>query len=400
MPRMSAENFPDFFAATRPTILTAKDVIVNLARLRGYPSFMHVRGQNPFSMARGGTSIEEVVKVRELQTFQWTTPGERLATRVVNVNQKIIFPWRQGAASTTWTDTEYNNNTRGGEKPQVKEFARAKRNDLKSEIVTAMDASFYARPDFAAMEGNTLLTPEQKPCPYSIFAFISEDPVRFAPPALAVAGDGGPLWEAAGTLLGRSRLLSQNYWLRNLIKQYTPGMLADPLNGIRPALQWMSINLRVAPVEVQDDSFGDGTELADLIIHTNTDGEVIYTSLLQGANDRTKRPNDMGIEETYFNNIPIVSSPRLDVEKLDQTIGTNATYQNRPWQPGQPRYVFQNKKHMRWVFNTDSFFKEGPVLPASANQDDTKVVNGRTDYNLVSNGFNRCGIVSPFQPLV
>lgn len=400
MPRLTAENFPDFFAATRATILTGKDVITNLARLRGYSSFLHCRGQSPFKAARGGTSIDEVVKIRELQTFQWTTPGERLATRVVNTNVPISYPWRQGAASTSWTDTEYNNSTGGGEKVQVKDFARAKRNDLKSEIVTAMDASFYARPDFAAMEGNALLAPEQKPCPYSIFAFISEDPVRFAPPALAVAGDGGPLWDAAGTLLGRSRLLSQNYWLRNLIKQYTPGMLADPLNGIRPALQWMSINLRIAPVEVEDDSFGDGTELSDLIIHTNTNGEVIYTSLLQGANDRTKRPNDMGLGETYFNDIPIVSSQRLDLEKLDQTIGTNATYQNRPWQDGQPRYVFQNKRHMRWVFNTNSFFKEGDVLPASSQQDDTRVVNGRTDYNLANNGFNRNGIVAPAQPLV
>lgn len=398
MPRLSPENFPDFFAATRPALLTPETVLVNLARVRGYPAFMHMRGQDPFNTVQGGTSIVETVQIRELQTFQWTSPGEYKTIRLINTDQVIEFPWRKGEAHTGWTDDAYRKNT-AGDKVRVKKYSEQLRRKLKSEMIARVNDSFFSRPSFTTMENTAALPQGTQARPYSLFAHISEDPLRFAPPSQAVAGDEGPVWDEKCSLLGRNRSQAANYWLRNIIENYTPGMLADPFVGVRNAMQRMVYKLRFAPVDAMPEAF-EGTELSDLICWTNTDGAAIYAALSSQANQRTKRLDDMGMGEAlYFDDVPVVAVPTLDTERLDQTIGASAAYQNQAWPDGRPRYVFQNKRHLRWVFDGANMFNEKKPIQASANQADTWVVWMSSDFNLANNGFNRNGIVAPRQPL-
>lgn len=400
MPRLSFENYPDFWVATRPAILTAKEFINNLARETRYPIFELVKGQDPFNACQGGSKIEDIVQVRETGTFAFTSPAEARKIRIVNTDIKLEWDWRQASAHVGYTESEYKKSTRGGEKVQVKTFTTKKRNNLRSDVLSGLNAAVWGRPDYTYMEaaGVTTLPEGENPKAYSLLAILSEDPSRFAPPVQNAAGFAGPVWNGT-TLFGRERQLAQNFWLRNQQTFYKQNQLADPFNGILNAFDRGKLKIEYEPVPQGGDNMKEA-KLGDVVIYTNADGYTTMQTLYRNGQDRFTRRDDAAVEGFAFDGMPFCHVPRWDVENLEQTVGPNAAYQGRPWDAGKPRFAFVNKRHTRPVFDENDMWREKAPMPVSSTQSDTMVVWAFLDYQIVSNAPNRNLFVAPEQPLV
>lgn len=372
-------QFADFFNLTRASIATGPGYIANLAQKTNYPFFRLLRGKKPFEMAKGGSSIIDEIQISDAGQAADYNPGEAAVIQFVNTTRGISVPWNFGRSFQPWTDAEFNLHTAGGDKNQVKDYAKNLRQKSTTSHVNYLDRSLFARPSSATMESATPTTRTA----YSLPALISEDTVRFRPPATQ--------W-TVNTIHGIDVTVDN---FRNKVETYTAAQINDPIVGIIRALDKMAINLYFngIPPEAGDSMQEAGP--SDLLMFTNKDGFVTVQGLCRQFNDRLSKVSDPSVGEIGYDGIPFIHCPQLDTELLDQSTGASAAYTGNAYPNGFPRIFVVNKQNTAPVFMKNNIMSPKPVFQGTVNLPDVNVIWTFSTWNLMTNNRNRNGIIAP-----
>lgn len=388
MPAFNSTNFPAFFNATRASKLTGVDYILNQAQKNSYPMMMLIRGQNPFSMVQGGSSITELYKSSDTGTFGAFNPGERASINIVDTSKTLTFYWRFYRSHVAWTDEEFLLNTKGGQFAQVKRFRDLKEADRVSEHLRGFDNLLFARPNGDTMEAAS--AGSGGAC-FSLPCFITENSNRYLPPS--------SVWSQS--TVGGGNPSTDSNWRprRNTYVHTTPD---DPNVGIFAA--WDSILLDMQYEAVPEASAAtQAATSSDLVCFTNKDGVIRLTQSARAAQDKWVKPNDAGsFGQPTFDGIPIVRAPQLDTELLEvDGYGSSADYTGAAYTSGKPRYYIVNKKNAHPVFADEGaggVLNAEPAARDPVNYPDLTVVWTKTFLNLAFNSRNRHGIICPATP--
>jgi hypothetical protein len=368
----TSDNFITFFNTNRATIVTPKDRLRDLAREVRLPFFDVIRGMPPEMIVKGGSSIDDIVKVRQNGSFQFYGPGDKSQVNLVDTTKVISYPWAFGRSSFGWTRAEWMLATKGGQRENLKDFKRIKQNDRKAEHCIGLNSTMFRRPDGQGMAGKPA---DGKRVPFSLLAFISEDPVRFRPPAQNAAGTTGTLWlnDAGADRPDVAGYVPQNEpWWRNVIRQYTRGALNDPQNGIIAMIESAELGIVYQQVPRTGGVFDDGVaRIGDVNIYTNDDGFLFIKQAYRNSQDRfIRKPTDAGVGADFtFDDMPFINCPQLNTENLDQTTGAGAQYQGRPYQPGEPRFILHNRQYLFPVFLDSNMMDEQDVRVSELQSD-------------------------------
>lgn len=379
MPGFTSAQFADFFNSTRAAIATPVDYISNLAQKTNYPFFRLMRNKKPFQMARGGSSIIDEIQISDSQQAADYNPADPATVLFVNTSRVLNVPWNFGRSYEPWTDAEYNLHTAGGDKVQVKRYAKVLRQKSITGHVNYLDNSLFKVPSSATMES---ATPTQRTA-YSLPALISEDTVRYRPPSSA--------WSVS-TIHGIDVTVDN---FRNKVETYTAASINDPTVGVIRAMDRMRIALYYTgiPAEAGSNMYKAGP--SDLLIFTNKDGYVTMQGLCRQFNDRLSTVTDSSIGEIAFDGIPFIHAPQLDTENLDQSVGASAAYNSQPYPTGFPRFFWVNCQNTAPVFLENNIMTPKPVFQGAWNVPDVNVIWTFSTWNLITNNRNRNGIVAP-----
>lgn len=391
MPVITSGNFPTLFNSTRADLLTGPDYLVNLVQRVAYPFFDLVRGRQPFEITKsgGGTTITEVVKVSRMNNSGGYTPGDQGTPSGPDCTAVLSYPWRLKRTPNKWTDFEYDANTQsGGNKAQVKRFAKIKDVDTEDEHCQMLDNLLFNLPDYTSMEGTPGAGTGGEV--YSLPAIISENSgsvtgATHLPPSTA--------W-GTSTLFLRDPATNADH--RNKVSQYNAGTPFDASNGILAAFddimpQLIYGTLTEAPNATQ------ATDSGDLVVFTNRNGYTLLKQAARVGNDRWSDPSDGGVSfaRPKFDGVPVTYCPQLDTALLEQTLGASAAYAGTAYGAGRPRFFIVNRKYLKPVFMEGSVMKKHPAARDPVNYPDSTVTWTTSTLNTVCNARNRQGIVAP-----
>lgn len=383
MPALTAQAFVQFFNDTRQSILTGPDNIINFAQRSNYPIMELIKGQDPFSLARGGQSILEVVAPTSQSTFESYNPGDQATPNIGGASKTLTFQWRFFRSNTGWTDAEYTLHTSGGEKQQVKSFNKTKQQKVLTDHVNGLDFLTFARPNSATMESAPAGVGGAQGTMFSVPAFISEDATRFRPPVGS--------WSVS-TIAGMD-VTTEPGW-RNQVETFTAVDQANPTTGILSGFDRMELDIMFNPIPKASDVMQSSSP-SDIGIYTNKDGYTSVQGICRGSQDRWTNPIDGAFSRPKFDNMPLVYVPQLDTELLEQTTGGSAAYSGAAYTVGRPRFFWLNKTTIKPVFNGGDMFKQMDAIRGGISYPDTTVVYMNTLGNLVCNNRRFNGIVAP-----
>lgn len=391
MPALNSTNFPQFFAAQRAQILSAKDMIRNMSQQTSYPLGIMLRKASESDLARrdGGTHFSEVLGVPQNVVNAAYNPGDPASVNISGSAPTLMFPHSFYRTHVGWTEVERLLKTAGGDFTASKDFTGLKAQDGYTKHVNSLNAILFKRPDSALMEAATIAAPAAR-LAYSIPAFISEDPFRFAPPIAQWTG------AAAATTIGGLNPTSNTWW-RNARRTYTPGKLDHPTEGIVAAFDRIKLDLVYTPMPDAGKKM-QTTKMGDIVCFTNGNGHAILEGLYRSGNFAGfSKPNDPALGELMYGNIPIIHAPQLDTELLDQTVAAAdaSVYTGQPYPDGFPRFFFVNVKTLKMVFQAGAMADEQKPVVISGNQPDTMVVWTNSIPQIVCNDRRTQGIVCP-----
>ncbi len=387
MPPVTAAAFPQYFNSTRATVAKPVDYIINLSQKSNYAATNFIKGKSPFEMAKGGSSVQEVVHVADNGSFGAFTPGQfdnlqfRGQTAVLNAN------WRFYRSSVFWTDFEYNTNTRDGtDRERVKNFKTLKDQESYTSHLNGVDGLLFARPDFQKMENAPTGTAADSAAAFSIPALLTEDNVRWRPPASA--SDGGGTW-SSNNILGQD--VTVNTWHRNAVRYYDPADIFDEGQGILPAFDRLWLDIKRDPPS-DAGKLMQGYVPSDLLIFTNNDG---YTKLQQIGRQyqRWNDAKDMAMPNPKFDGCDVIYAPQLDTEALEQTRGASATYTGQAYQ--NPRYFVVNRKFLGPIWNTANVMQAAPAIRGGLNQPDVTGIWTVSQMNIFMSDRRAHGVIAP-----
>ena len=370
--------FGRFFNLTRSSIATGPEYIANLAQQTKYPFFRLLRDKQPFRFARGGKSITEAIQIGDANTFGFFNPADPANLQFVNTSRTMEIPWAFGRSHKVYTDAEYELHTNGGDKARIKDFMKWLDQEQRTAHVNGLNNTLFSRPNSALMESASPTTRT----PYSIPAFISEDTVRFRPPAAQ--------W-TVNTIQGID-VTTENF--RNQVSTYDAGQFSDPMAGVLGAMDDMLLKLIFETVPEAGAAFKP-TGASDIIIFTNRDGYRRMQSVCRQNNDRLRSLGDPAVGDVAFDGAPFYHAPQLDTELLDQTRGASAAYTGTAYLPGYPRYFFVNKTNLHPVFLKGQIMADKPLFEGMATLPDTNALWTFSTFNTMTNNRNRQGIVCP-----
>jgi hypothetical protein len=387
MPAFNSTNFVDFFNSTRASKMTGAEYVFNAAARHTYPMMTLIRGQNPFSMVQGGSSIVEEYISGDTGTFTKYNPGDPASVNLINTTKTLEARWRFYRSHVGWTDAEFMLNTKGGSFVQVKRFRDVKEVQRQSEHLRGFDSLMFARPDGDGMEAAS--SGAGGDC-YSIPAFITENSNRWLAPSA--------VWSQS-TVIGQNPATDSNW--RNQRATYIDSSIGDDTAGLIAA--WDSIIMDLQYEAVAEASAAtEAAKSSDLICFTNKDGVNIMTQQARNGNDRWMKPNDASFGAPTFDGIPIKRAQQLEEALLEvDNYGASAAYTGAAYKTGKPRYYIINKKHTHPVFADDGaggVLKPEDAVKLRETRPDTTVVWTQTTLNLICNARNRNGIICPATP--
>lgn len=383
MPVLTAAAFPDFFNTTRPQRLTNATTLVNMAQRTSYPFFRLLRGRAADDIVRGGSSIVELVKLRDVGTFRSINPGDRRAVTIGSSTANLTYQWRFYESHIGWTDAEYNLHTSGGDFVQVKRFRNVKDADSLTDHINGLDALLFAVPNRQTMDLAPAGAGGAQGAAYSIPCWITENRGSTAG---RPSGTGADTWNGtANAGIGGIDPTVEPAWRNRSAFYSTDAELLAAFDRFMLDLYFQA----PADAGTAMQSTGD----SDVMCFTNTAGILRMKSIARAENDRTKAINDASVgKDVLWDGMPLVHVPLLDTALLGQTTA-NGNLTNTPYT--NPRFFFTNRRHLKPVMDTASIFTPKPAMRGGIEYPDVTVVYTTTTVNLVCNARNRQGVIAP-----
>lgn len=387
MPSFNSTNFVDFFNTTRASKMTGAEYIFNASAKHSYPMMMLVRGQNPFSVVQGGSTIIEVYKSGRTNSFGKFNPGDPASINLVSTSKTLEARWRFYRSHVGWTDAEFMLNTKGGNFVQVKRFRDMKEVDRQDEHLQGFDSLLFARPSGDGMEAAS--SGAGGDC-YSLPAIITENSNRWLAPSA--------VWSQS-TVIGGNPSTDTNW--RNQRATYIHTTPSDQTNGLIAAWDKILPDLHYEAVP-EASAATEAAASSDLICFTSKEGGILMTQEARAAQDRWLKANDAYFGMPTFDNIPIRRAEQLETELLEvDGYGSGAAYTGAAYTTGKPRYYLVNKKHTHPVFADEGaggVMKPEDAVKLKETRPDTTVVWTQTTLNLICNARNRNGVICPATP--
>lgn len=378
----TASLYADWITLTRTARLYGPDEIADAVQRTNYILGEMIRANGAKQAVRGGTYIEERVRVSRQNNFKSYTPGEvRSATRSSTL-QTVRFGWRFYENSITWTDADLDLSSESGDEFVVfKNFKKKMNDDLEIEHLEGMEDLCFAVPNSTTMDPISNTGGDA----YSFPAFVSENSSTFLPPASA--------WTIS-TLAGLAPATVDKW--RNQQETYVAGSLSDPETGVLAAFDKMCLKVKfITPPTVK--AYMETDNLRAMKIVTNTDGRAIISRLYRNAQDQFRQGGqDAGYNDPTHNGVPIIHCAQLDTVNLNESPA--GTYTGAPYGTGKPRYFWLNFKFLKLCFHRKHFMELGAPISGGAQQRDAFSQFKVSWTNIVTCNRNRLGIVYPSNP--
>jgi hypothetical protein len=393
MPQFSAANFVQFYSASRPTVMTGADMLVNMSQLAAYVVPALVRGRTAADIVQpAGSGIEDVVTIPDNKSFGFYNPGD-LATYPPKANSaKISHQFRLARSFMTMTDAEIKRATRGGSTTSIKNFKNMKEQERITTWANGLELCPFRKPNPDLMEPINAAANDPG-LPFSLPALIHEKAAS-STPSTAVVVDRvdygvGTTWSATQATVGGINPATNSWW-RNLQVSYDD----TAINGDAGLIQaFDACFLRLRAWALPD--AGNLMQMRDssqLLVLTNADGVNQVKNLYRKNNDRWQDPTDPAMDFPKFDGVSLMYAPQLDTELLGLNAGKTA-YGSVPYKVGRPRFFVPNRKYIKVC--TDDVGGNRTVLPRDKDYPDTTFVVTDGEFQMLTNNRAAHGLIAP-----
>jgi hypothetical protein len=383
MPQFSSANFVQFYAASRPTVMTGADMLVNMSQRPTYVVPALVRGRSAADIVRvTGSGIEEVVTLPDNASFAFYNPGDTATYPPKATADKISHQFRLARSFMTMNDAEIKRNTRGGATEAIKNFKNMKEQERLTTWVNGLENCAFRRPDPDQMEPVNPAA-DSAGLPFSIPAIVHEK-APSSTPSTAVVADYvdygvGTTWSATQATVAGLNPSTKSYW-RNLQVAYDE-TAPNGDAGIIPAFDWAFLKTR-RWAHPDAGNLMQSRDASQLIVFSNADGINQLKNLYRKNNDRWADPTDPAMDFPKFDGVPVMYAPQLDSELLGLNAGKTA-YSGTAYKAGRPRFFGINRKF--WKVCTDGTEGNRTVLPRDKDTPDTTYVVTDGEFQQLTN---------------
>jgi hypothetical protein len=365
--------FSDFMAATRQLPLSSPDKISNqMTANRTYLTRLILDGVGAEEMFQDGNEIIEQLQLAYTSNFRHYKPTDPQTPSGDSSLVTVKVPWRFSLVDSSWYDHEIILNGGGDQKTCFKRLAKAKRQKMFTDFFDGVEASLWATPNAAEMEGGN----SAGKTPYSLRVFINT--AGTVPNATAVASDGDGAADTWSTIMQASPSTYSNW--ANQVSTYDASTSTTIQSTLEDALDDMWLKVNFTSPDKRTGMMDTKSNKCRII--TNKEG---YKHLIKLA--RTARTGAVSKEASnlgWANGVVTYHGLPIDyISSLDSTSLCAS---------GKPRFYFINFNHIKLMFHKTRYLYP-KTFEGTANQPMANVEYRDTWWNLLCTNRREQGLV-------
>ncbi len=353
---MVGGNFAKNLLATGPHWFSGPGKRINDAAMRNFATCKWIhRGQSVSATVKkaGGTQFTDQTMLGYTPRMAWKDLNAYTTPAITESGNNHSFHWRLAETHIAWDTWVEEHNAHAnvgsdGGAQRYKDYAEQKFQEMYTDSWTFQEQSYWAQPDYVAMETSGL---SGLPA-YSLICHNNEFDDGLVP-----SSTGSTAWSQFQGILSSDTNFANYKPRRDSYANLTKDDPANLLNALDT--QYEFLNIEPPPENLQYFEEESSMDQAGCVTFTQIKGLTRLKQLSRASNDRWQDTNDAYYGRPTFAGIPLVCPVPLETNLIypTSTSGAWGAYDTTTNSNAGPRFHTFNFKYMKTVYDADWYMR-------------------------------------------